>query len=420
MKLLTQCALATLVAVPALAHAQIPEVQPDGTLSDPAASPSPEPQQPSGPVVIPLGPDGRPLPEAEGTDDDIGLYYRDDTAAYGDPDSGEPIYIGGPVPESHVVRRGDTLWDITWFYFNNPFDWPKVWSFNPEITNPHWIYPGDQVRLYAAGEAPVSTGGALGQPDTGGQPDTTGGSGTGGDRPRTGAFTIRQLAFVDQDKLKFAARVDGSTEEKLLLSSGDSVYLTYPSDRPPKVGKRYAIYEQRKAVTGADGKKQVGAYVKVIGELEVVSVKKGKKARAIITDSTDVIERGALVGPLQRQFKNVEPTEPVVDLQGTIVAQLFADVLIGARQVVIIDKGANQKVKRGNRMYVVRRGDAYVDLGGSPTSTGQDDRRFPARAIGEVIVVQVGVDTSLALVTISTQEIGVGDLVLMRKGSSDE
>ncbi|MBC7174262.1 MAG: LysM peptidoglycan-binding domain-containing protein, partial [Polyangiaceae bacterium] len=42
------------------------------------------------------------------------------------------------VPDAHTVRRGDTLWDITGFYYGNPWEWPRVWSYNPEITNPHW------------------------------------------------------------------------------------------------------------------------------------------------------------------------------------------------------------------------------------------------------------------------------------------
>jgi hypothetical protein len=51
----------------------------------------------------------------------------------------------------HVVRRGDTLWDICFLYFNDPWQWPKIWSYNPQITNPHWIYPGDLVRLLPRG-----------------------------------------------------------------------------------------------------------------------------------------------------------------------------------------------------------------------------------------------------------------------------
>src|SRR5205085_7400593 len=57
----------------------------------------------------------------------------------------------GPTPELHVVRKGDTLWDICFYYFNDPWQWPKIWSYNAQITNPHWIYPGDLVRLLPRG-----------------------------------------------------------------------------------------------------------------------------------------------------------------------------------------------------------------------------------------------------------------------------
>src|SRR5215203_5118971 len=51
------------------------------------------------------------------------------------------------VPAIHVVRKGDTLWDLCDSYYANPWGWPKVWSYNPQIVNPHWIYPGDQLRM---------------------------------------------------------------------------------------------------------------------------------------------------------------------------------------------------------------------------------------------------------------------------------
>ena len=399
------------------ARAQIPEVAPDGSLSNPAAPPpAPEPAAPAAPVVIPIGPDGQVIAgETAGED---GFYFNDSltgsgAGAYGFG-RGQALYVGGPIPATHVVRRGDTLWDITWFYFNNPFNWPKVWSYNPEISNPHWIYPGDQVRLYAEGEGPqVAVAAASG---VGATDDPT----PFARRPVSSAssFRIRQLAFVDQTDLKFAATIDGSTDEKLMLSLGDSIYLAYPSGKPPKVGKRYAIYQKSKSIAHPVSGKKVGAYVKVIGELEVVSVKKGKRARAIITDSTDVIERGNKVGPLQQQFVNVDTTPNGKDATGTVVAQLVADELIGARQAVVVDLGKKQGVKVGNRMFVVRRGDAYEDLGGRVHNAGQDDRRFPARAIGEIVVVQVGKNSSLAMVSLVIQEIGVGDHVLMRESKS--
>ena len=57
--------------------------------------------------------------------------------------------------EDHTVEHGDTLWDLSQKYLGNPWYWPKVWSYNPQIANPHWIYPGDQVKFYpgAAGDS---------------------------------------------------------------------------------------------------------------------------------------------------------------------------------------------------------------------------------------------------------------------------
>jgi hypothetical protein len=49
----------------------------------------------------------------------------------------------------YTVKKGDTLWDISSKFLNNPFLWPKLWQRNPYITNPHWIYPGNPVRLSA-------------------------------------------------------------------------------------------------------------------------------------------------------------------------------------------------------------------------------------------------------------------------------
>jgi hypothetical protein len=401
------------------AAAQGPIVEPDGTLADPAAPPPPPdpgpPPPPAQPPVIVIGPDGQPVVQPQETGDP-GFYYSDGPTM-GDQSRGFPTFTGA-VPETHVVRRGDTLWDICWFYFNNPWEWPRIWSYNSQISNPHWIYPGDQVRLYPQGTSPA---GDVSEVDVG----RTGAGDRGpiairDTRPeRRGWFTLRQLAFVDRENLEFSAQVEGSTDEKLLLSQGDTIYLSYPEGKPPRVGQRYAIYSERRRVDHPSSRKNVGAYVRVMGELEVVSVKKDKRARAIITDSADVIERGMRVGPLERTFRDVQPTPNQTDLQGTIVAQLEADQLIGARQVVFIDKGENDGVRTGNTMFAVRRGDAHPPPGGRVSNRGLDDRRYPARAIGEVLIVQAGKQTSVGLVSLSIMEIEPGDLVIMRRAGSD-
>ena len=60
----------------------------------------------------------------------------------------------GRPPEHHVVKKGDTLTSVCERYFADPWCWPQLWASNPHVTNPHWIFPGDILRLGSAAPAP--------------------------------------------------------------------------------------------------------------------------------------------------------------------------------------------------------------------------------------------------------------------------
>jgi hypothetical protein len=192
------------------------------------------------------------------------------------------------------------------------------------------------------------------------------------------------------------------------------VYLSYPPNKPPEVGKKYSIYQPGNSVK--EGGNNVGAYVHILGELEVVSVKQDKRARGVILEANQEIERGAKVGPLVKVFKTVTPKPPATDAQGSIVAMITADQLVGQGELLMVDLGKSSGIEVGNRMFVVRRGDAVPT--NMDTTIGQDDRRFPARALGELVIVEVGDKVSIALVTLVVHDIGIGDLVMMQKSES--
>jgi len=404
-----------LLATPTVANAQVPVYQPapdaprnldPGSTNAPAPTPppsqrpsTPQPQQPN---VIVVGPDGKVTYDpSKQPQQPTGYYYPSDGGGGFGETYDEPVAIhSGPTPDLHVVRKGDTLWDICFYYFNDPWQWPKVWSYNPTVTNPHWIYPGDLVRLLPRG-AFVEQQPATDTPAN----DTKPVDNLPAPAQRTDA-TIRQTAFVEKSDLDKSITVDGSVDEKELLAMGDSVYLSYPANNPPKVGKRYSIYKPNNAV------KNHGSYVRILGELEVVGVLKDRRARAVITDVNQEIERGAKVGPLLKEFKTVAPVPAKVDAQGTIVAMLTKDQLIGRGEVVFIDLGKGSGIEVGNRMAVVRRGDALPEQG-KLTKVGQDDRRFPTRKLGEIRVVEVGQQVSIGLVTLSVQEMGLGELGML-------
>ena len=420
----TRLALLALVApfVPHLAAAQVPlypnanvpeaptNLDPGATGSQAPAPPPPPPApKPAAPSVVVVKPDGTmqvggPQPPAEDNGYYAGTGDTTDSGASDSPPQGGGIEAG--IPEVHQVVRGDTLWDICQRYFNDPFQWPKIWSYNPQITNPHWIYPGDYVRLLPRGQFATQQATATPAPDTGPQPADN--------LPppqRRSEVTLHQTAFVEKGDLDASMKIDGSVDEKVLLGLGDSVYLSYPKGKPPQVGQRYSIYTPEHEVT-YNGK-DVGAFVHLLGTIEVASVKQDKRARAVIVESNQEIERGELVGPLVKEFKTMPPTPAKVDAQGTIVALLHPQQLIGQGELVFVDLGEKSGLEVGNRMVVVRRGDALP--GKMDPTIGQNDPRYPARELGEVMIVQVGKNISAGLVTVSVQEMGVGDIVLMQK-----
>jgi len=225
--------VATVALVPAAALAQVP-VNPGAPDAPTTLSPGqsgnqtpPGPPQPKqGPGVVIIGPDGKVLsgdsaPAAPG-----GVYIP---SGGGDQpvDNPQDVYTG-QVPELHVVRKGDTLWDICFLYFNDPWQWPKIWSYNPQITNPHWIYPGDLVRLLPRGMFAQATP-AQAEPE-GPVPPTPVDALPA--PQRRSEVAIRQTAFVEKSDLDKSITIDGAVDEKVLLGNGDTVYLSYPSGRP--------------------------------------------------------------------------------------------------------------------------------------------------------------------------------------------
>lgn len=378
---------------------------------DPSASPAPASPAPAAGQAGPSASAGGEVEisaDAEPENFYYGDYLDDDLD---DSDLGPRPRNQGAVPKTHTVVSGDTLWDLSSYYFNDAWHWPKVWGLNPEISNPHWIYPGNIVRL-RDGEGDTATPQSL--PTDGGDGADDSGFASIAVKAQQRSAGFQQMAYVDIDELKDAAKVVGSVDAKTLLSTGDSIYVSYPDGKLPKVGDNFAIYTHKKGVE-RDGD-DVGAYVEVRGELTITFAKDGKRARAVITRSLLPIERGMRVGVLKLKFGDVKAVANSKKMEGNIVDLIGPDELIGSQAAVIIDRGSNEGVEVGNRFLVLRRGDAYKKVMRPSSTVGQNDDAYPARAIGEVIVVQTSKKVCLGLVTFSIHEFGVGDKVFMRKG----
>ena len=309
----------------------------------------------------------------------------------------------GPVPEMHLVRKGDTLWDIASTYFRNPYYWPKLWSYNPLITNPHWIYPGDVVRLRPAGgeAAPMAAAPTL--------PTTRMSRGR-----QVAVLGLRKQGFVDQGELKAAATIVGSREEKLMLANLDEAYLEYSDDKPLRAGERYSIYRVVADVKRPGSPVALGSVVEIMGETEVRSLGDKHIAKSVITEAENPIERGFRVGRIKQRFDAVEPAPATVSVDGLVLATMRPTELLGEAMLVFVDRGKDDGLAVGNRLQIARRGDGYESARVSGKQI--DNNRFPREVMGEVILVEVRKNTSTAVVTRSIKEVAVGDRLEARKG----
>jgi hypothetical protein len=326
------------------------------------------------------------------------------------PDKGSQAQ--GGLPDMHVVQKGDTLWSLCSKYYGDPWRWPRLWSQNPIITNPHWIFPGDVIKVGEGG----ATGAALAGSPPPSAPVRTGM--TSVNRVTAGsetAFMLRTVGFIETKDLEQAATVSGSREEKIMLTSGDQVYLRYPKETPVKAGERYSVFEtdlDHPLVDNTTGK-TYGYLVKISGDLVVNQIAENDVARGTMVDTVSPVERGARVSAFVRQFKRIEPKPSEVSLEARVIGTFAPNQLLGIGHFVILNRGKRDGVQVGNRTFVIRRGDGYR---ANLQQWEIHDKNSPKEVVGEILVVDVRDDASVAWIARSSKELKVGELTEMRKG----
>lgn len=332
--------------------------------------------------------------------------------------NGQFVPRGSFTPEAHTVRRGDTLWELSGRYYQNPYSWPRLWGYNPQIQNPHWIYPGDRVRLRDPNVAASASRIGLGNRRT---------------VPPQTVF-LRDVGWIDDKKDDTWGELVGSPSDRMMLTSGDDIYVQMDDQHEVSLGEELTIFRPIRTVESDNAK---GEMVSIRGTAKIDRYNpKTKMVRAKIIEALDVIERGCKIGPVGRKFDVVPPIRSDVDLEVSILASLYPNHFFGQNQVLFLDRGGKDGLKPGMRVFAVMRGDRWQKSLGTAGDMAklrprvEDDRpdrvddmrgppdedKLPDETYAELRVMRVREHTATALVVQSKHEIERNARLIVRKG----
>jgi hypothetical protein len=333
-------------------------------------------------------------------------------------DAGRSI-INPSAPKSYVVKRGDTLWGISSMFLRDPWLWPEVWYINPQVANPHLIYPGDTLALaYGADGHPqirLEQGGAA-RMDPRLRSDPLNGAIPTIPYQSIAAFLSRP-SILTPDQVKNAPYVIAFRDDHEIAGSGNEVYvknLNAPNNA------RYSIVHIGDPLRDPDDGKVVG-YQGVYTATALVS-KPGEVTKAVIIDTARETLRGDKVLSADNDTPlNFIPSAPRTNVRGRIIAVVDGTDLIGQYQIVAINRGTRDGVNNGTVLGIDRAGSVVRDVyahGASFTRKNQDlDSSFakrvklPDERTGTMLVFRAFDRVSYGLILGATDTIQLQDVV---------
>jgi len=314
-----------------------------------------------------------------------------------------PVPLAEGHPDEYVVQVGDTLWDISAMFLKDPWFWPEIWYVNPDIENPHLIYPGDVLGLvYVDGQTRITNIRA----------STFRMSPQARVTPLSEA--VMSIPFDDvaaflkngvileknqADSLPYLLQTRG---DHLIASAGNEVYVRGADNDQP--GTRYSVVNVGDPLYDPDDNRLIGYHGKMVGEASMR--RSGDPATIALTKSSqealmgDILLPNTVAVPL-----NFFPRAPSSNVEGRIIAVAGGVTQIGQYQVVVMNRGSDNGLSVGDVLTVFQAGETIKDRVGGGKVT------LPDESVGTVMVFKTYDRISYGLIMVATNAIHILDAV---------
>ena len=334
------------------------------------------------------------------------------------PAAEKNIRVKTTYPRQYTVKKGDTLWDISSLFLQDPWYWPEIWQKNPQLQNPHLIYPGDVLTLvYVDGQPQIRVDEAqrkiIEQ--------------TGGDLPvmklspgiRTAPLAasipsipgdaIRQFLtkprVVTKEQLEIAPRIIGSEDDHLIMGSGSHVYIRGEID---KERVRFSVFKPGDALRDPESDDILGYEAKYAGEVRISAYDDPASGDLTFTER-EVLIGDRLLPEDKSKLENLYfPRVPDREVKGQIISLYDALFGVAQFQIVVINKGERDGMEVGYLLATYTQGTLVQD----PYDKQRSDLvKLPDERSGLIMIFKTFDRVSYALTMESKRVIHNNDFV---------
>ncbi|HKM36447.1 MAG TPA: LysM peptidoglycan-binding domain-containing protein [Thiopseudomonas sp.] len=310
-------------------------------------------------------------------------------------------------PESHIVVKGDTLWDISGKFLSQPWKWPEIWHANPQVVNPHLIYPGDRLNLvYIDGQPRIMLNRGANRGTIKLSPQVR-------RAPMADAiptipldaiqsFLISNRIINSKKEFSRAPYVVAGDAERVISGQNDRLYVR------GKVREyaNYGIYRQGRSYIDPVTKEFLGINADDIGSGEIVAVERDVSTM-LLTRTTQEVRVADRLFPMQKHMIDATfvPSEPRRTINGVILDVPRGVSQIGQFDVVTLNKGARDGLVVGSVLAVYKTGETVRDrISGSSV-------KIPDERSGLLMVFRTYDKLSYGLVLYASRQLSVMDKV---------
>lgn len=294
----------------------------------------------------------------------------------------------------YTVQKGDTLWDLSQRFSDSYWLWPDLWHENKQIANPHWIYPGERIRLfYRKGAGSVAI-----KPEKPKELAVVSEPEPLKAQPYYFYSPIDRVGFIRKEPVVPAGVIFKVKDNKKLIGVGDLVYIKRKNDKDLILGEKYTVYRTFEPIVDQKTKALVGTQHFLTGVVEITKIEPGF-ALAGVVQSYRSMDVDDLLMPYEERSPKIYLTQSQKGLKGKIIISEAHGNIIGDNDIVFIDKGRANGVKRGQLYRIYYQERQRID------PENKEDVILTPVDYGSFLVLYTEQEASTVLITRSEQSI---------------